>query len=96
MKSIKLDRTIIKGDEDKLIIESKYDTPKLLYKYYQLNEHSLKPLKDNTFFFSHAYQLNDMMDGSPEFLWEMKTFIERCRKEGSVGSSVSDGEVTKK
>ncbi len=50
--------------------------PKLLYKYYSLNNNSLTSLSNITLHFSHMYNMNDVMDGN-FLIWEIDNFIEK-------------------
>ncbi|MHA8101347.1 DUF2971 domain-containing protein [Aquirufa nivalisilvae] len=73
-------------------IKIKIDVPQKLYKYYSLSDYSLKGLKNNTLYFSHANLLNDVMDGN-FMLWDMEDFITQYKKDRKINSD-NDQELT--
>jgi hypothetical protein len=70
------------------------DEPEKLYKYYSLSDYSLKSLKKNTIYFSHANLLNDVMDGN-FMLWDMNDFIKQYNEDKEIKSDISKESILK-
>lgn len=85
LKNVTFEQKEDKNIQTNVIIE----VPKKLYKYYSLSDYSLKGLKNNTLYFSHANLLNDVMDGN-FMLWNMKEFIIQYKKEMNITSNIDD------
>ena len=91
LKKVKIHNSL----EDGLKIEFDASIPNFLYKYYSVNKYSLSNLKESTFHFSHAHSLNDLMDGNLKMMWDMKSFIDKYRKDNKIPFSVKDFEIQK-
>lgn len=55
-------------------VEIKIPTPQKLYKFYALNENSIKVVAEQTIFFSPNNLLNDVLEGNFETLWNFDNF----------------------
>lgn len=73
-KSLKLDNAIFTKTDENIKVGFDKQIPRTLYKYYSVSNRSIKSLKENTLYFSHAHLLNDVMDGN-FMLWDIKQFV---------------------
>jgi hypothetical protein len=84
--------TFTQKENKNIEVNIKTEVPKKLYKYYSLSNYSLKGLKNNTLYFSHANLLNDVMDGN-FMLWNMEEFIIQYKNDMNINSNI-DEELT--
>lgn len=80
IKKLDLENVVFTNTSGKITVEVKKAFPEKFYKYYGLSKRSNQVLEDVSLFFSHAYLVNDLMDGN-FMLWNLEEFIERYSKD---------------
>ena len=76
VKKLDLENVTFTNNSGEISVEIKKDIPEKFYKYYSLNRRSNQVLENVSLFFSHAYLVNDLMDGN-FMLWNLEEFIEK-------------------
>lgn len=67
--------TFQKSESSKYLdVAPKIEVPQYLYKFYALNKFSVTNIEANNIFFSSANQLNDVLEGNFELLWDFENF----------------------
>lgn len=80
VKKLDLENVIFTNNSGEISVEIKKDLPEKFYKYYCLSKKSNQILENVSLFFSHAYLVNDLMDGN-FMLWNLEEFIEKYRND---------------
>ena len=74
MKPLDLKNVIFSKEGKYIDVQLKLKAPEKLYKFYALNDYSVKSIENGTIFFSPNNLLNDVLEGNFELLWDFESF----------------------